>query len=326
MVTTGATTDAGGRLRAIFLAVMDLEALRAFLAVVETGSFVAASTSLRWARATLRRRVDELEVMAGVPLLLRSGQGATPTEAGLVLAKRGREILSETSALLSSVREVGAQPSGLVRLALPVGLPPMLLLPMYATLRARHPALRVSTRLSEDPVAELLTGVDVALCFGAFPPEGPWVTRELLRVSQRLVASRDYLRERGAPRDVAELRDHELLWWPAPGEAGTRLPLKRGGAHPVVPALVSADIHLLRGCAAQGLGIAWAPDGEVAEDVPEGQQLVPVLEDLVGTTRSLRVVMPSALSDIPRIRAVLDVAEELLPAPVAKQLTRRRAR
>lgn len=305
---------------------MDLEALRAFLAVVETGSFVAASTSLRWARATLRRRVDELEVMAGVPLLVRSGQGATPTEAGRVLVRRGREILSETSALLSSVREVGAQPSGLVRLALPVGLPPTLLLPMYATLRARYPQLRVSMRLSEDPVAELLNGVDVALCFGAFPPEGPWVTREILRVPQRLVASRDYLREHGTPHDLAALAKHDLLWWTAPGESSTRLPLKRGGAHAVTPALLSSDIHLLRGCAALGQGIAWAPDGDVPEDVPEGQQLVPVLEELVSATCSLRVVMPSALSDIPRIRAVLEVAEALLPTPAPEKVTRRRAR
>ncbi len=305
---------------------MDLEALRAFLAVVETGSFVAASTSLRWARATLRRRVDELEVMAGVPLLTRSGQGAKPTEAGRVLARRGREILSETSALLSSVREVGAQPTGLVRLALPVGLPPMLLQPMYATLRARHPGLRVSMRLSEDPVAELLDGVDVALCFGAYPPEGPWVTRELLRLPQRLLASRDYLEEHGAPADVASLAKHDVLWWSAPGETGTRLTLKRGGAHAVTPALLSADIHLLRGCASQGQGIAWAPDGEVPEDLPAGQQLVPVLEELVGATCSLRVVMPSALSDIPRIRAVLEVAEALLPAPAPQKVTRSRAR
>ncbi|MGB5311463.1 MAG: LysR family transcriptional regulator, partial [Polyangiales bacterium] len=48
---------------------MNLDELRAFVAVSETGSIVAAARSLNFARATLRRRLDELEARAGVPLL-----------------------------------------------------------------------------------------------------------------------------------------------------------------------------------------------------------------------------------------------------------------
>lgn len=39
---------------------MDLEELRAFLAVADTGSFLTAAKSLRMSRATLRRRIDQL--------------------------------------------------------------------------------------------------------------------------------------------------------------------------------------------------------------------------------------------------------------------------
>lgn len=291
---------------------MDLEALRAFLAVVETGSFVSAATTLRWARATLRRRVDELEQSAGVPLLVRTGQGATPTEAGRVLAARGREILAESAALLSSVREVGAAPSGIVRIVLPVGLPPDVLLPIYASVRAQHPKLRLSVRTSDDPVSELLHDVDVAICFGAHPPEGPWVTREILRVEERVLASAAYLEAHGAPRDVGELVERELFVWAAPAEREATLRLRGGGTRRVSPALYGSDIHFLRQCAAAGLGLVYAPDAGVPG--VDGLSLVPVLDADVGSTRSLRVVLPSALSDIPRIRAVLEVAEALLPA------------
>lgn len=298
---------------------MDLEALRAFLAVVETGSFVSAATTLRWARATLRRRVDELEQKAGVPLLVRTGQGATPTEAGRVLAARGREILAESAALLSSVREVGAAPSGLVRVVLPVGLPPDVLLPIYASVRATHPKLRLSVRTSDDPVSELLHDVDVAICFGAHPPEGPWVTREILRVHERLLASPRYLERRGAPRSVAALGEHELFVWAAPGEREPTVRLRDGSARRVSPALHGSDIHFLRQCAAAELGLVYAPDAGVAD--VDRLSLVPVLDAEVGTTRSLRVVLPSAISDIPRIRAVLEIAEGLLPlaSPRAKR-------
>ena len=93
---------------------MDLEEFRAFIAVVETGSFLAAATNLNLARATLRRRVDALEARAGVPLLERSARGVVVTEAGSLLASRGRHVLQEASALIASVREIGREPVGVL--------------------------------------------------------------------------------------------------------------------------------------------------------------------------------------------------------------------
>ena len=88
---------------------MDLEELRAFLAVADTGSFLTAAKSLRLSRATLRRRIDQLEARAGVLLVDRTRAGATLTEAGSVLATRGRQMVQEASAL--SIRSaVGCRP------------------------------------------------------------------------------------------------------------------------------------------------------------------------------------------------------------------------
>src|SRR5262245_5182072 len=101
---------------------MDLEELRAFLAVADTGSFLTASKSLRLSRATLRRRIDQLEARAGVLLVDRSRAGAGLTEAGTILAGRGRLMIQEASALIDSVRELGSEPSGVLRILLPVGL------------------------------------------------------------------------------------------------------------------------------------------------------------------------------------------------------------
>src|SRR5688572_2734885 len=103
---------------------MDLEEFRAFLAVVETGSFLAAATQLNTPRATLRRRVEALEARAGVLLLERSARGVVVTAAGAVLADRGRVVLQEASALVASVREIGREPVGVLRALVPVGLPP----------------------------------------------------------------------------------------------------------------------------------------------------------------------------------------------------------
>src|SRR5262245_61792135 len=141
---------------------MDLEELRAFLAVAETGSFLTAAKSLRLSRATLRRRIDQLEARAGVVLVDRTRLGANLTEAGTVLAARGRLMVQEACALLDSVREVGSEPSGVLRILLPVGLPPHVLTALLGFVRAKYPRLAFRLHFSDDPVGGLIENVDLA--------------------------------------------------------------------------------------------------------------------------------------------------------------------
>jgi DNA-binding transcriptional LysR family regulator len=282
---------------------VDLEALRAFLAVVETGSFLGAATALDYPRATLRRRVDELEVRAGTALLVRTPSGVSPTEAGRALATHGRVILDEAKALLSAVREVGAEPAGDLRLVLPVGLPPQLLVPLCRALHRRYPRLRVHLCFADDPVRGLLGDVDVALHWGRRGPVGPWVSHEIARVREWLVASPTYLRAHGTPSRVEQLRDHTLLAWEAPGADPARWPTRHGAEVPVAPVLTSSDVHLLRRCAAKGMGIAFVPDARLPAE--EAEPLVPVLAAQIRRITPIHVVVPAALADIPRVRAVL---------------------
>ncbi len=293
---------------------MNLDELRAFVAVGETGSIVAAARSLNFARATLRRRLDELEARAGVPLLYRTAQGVTLTEAGAVLAARGRRILQEANALLSSVREVGAEPTGELRFVLPVGLPPEGVTALFAALQRKYPKLSLRVHYADDPLRGLLEDVDVALHFGLGKPAGSWVSYEILRVRECLLASPEYLRRRGTPTAPEELMHHDLLAWDSPDGDPTLWPTRRGDILRVSPRMVSSDIHMLRGCAANGMGIAFLPDPGPSAPAPPPDGLVHVLGDEVGRERSLTAVVPAVLSEIPRIRAVLDEGRAFMQA------------
>ncbi|MDC0743906.1 LysR family transcriptional regulator [Polyangium mundeleinium] len=290
---------------------MDLEELRAFLAVAEAGSFLAAATSLRMPRATLRRRIDQLEARAGVLLVDRTRDGVSLTEAGKLLAARGRLMVQESNALLQSVREAGSEPAGVLRVLLPVGLPPHVLIHVLGIAR-KHPRLAFRLHFSDDPIAGLMESVDLAFHFGETSPAGPWVSRELMRTRVWLVASREYLARRGTPRSVEELSRHDLLAWESPGDDGRSWPLLRGGTFPVSPLVTAQDIHVIRQFALAGHGIALLPDpGIPDEGLPEGT-IVPVLPDIVGRELGFRVVVPAVLSEIPRIKAMLDLLEPFL--------------
>jgi DNA-binding transcriptional LysR family regulator len=206
---------------------------------------------------------------------------------------------------VASIRELGREPSGVLRVLLPPGLPPHALTPLFGAIRQAYPKLAVRVRLSDDPVAGLLDDVDVAMHFGARSPPGPWTSYEILRVRERLLAHRDYLARRGTPASLDDLTRHELFAWEAPGEDATRWPLAAGGVFAVEPALVTADIHMLRQCVIAGMGIGFMPDAMFPDPGVMPEELVPVLPEVVGKELAVRVVVPSALAQVPKVKAIL---------------------
>lgn len=293
---------------------MNLEALRSFLAVVETGSILAASERLNLPRATLRRRIEELEATVGTPLLTRSPQGARVTEAGAVVVEQGRNIVKEMEALLCSVRGSAADPTGTVRIMLPVGLPPRILTLLLQAMRKLYPRLTVQLVFASPPMSAFPDHVDAVISLGMPQNEGSWKAHECLRFRERLLASPGYLERAGTPTTIKELEHHTLLSWEGPDANPHIWPTLNGSSFRVEPALISADIHFLRHCLANGLGIGLVPDpGLRGDDV--SHELVPVLAHCVGRERAAYLVVPGALSQLPKIKALIELAELLSGAP-----------
>jgi len=282
---------------------MDLEELRAFLAIVQTGSFLSASLELGVSRGMLRRRVDSLESRVGVRLVDRTPKGVVATDAGTLLAAQGRRLVQSSSALLHAVREAAGEPVGELRISVPVGLPPHVMVPGLAVVKHALPRVTIHLRVVSDPLGSTLDDVDVALSMDDAPPLGDaWIAHELLKVPVRLLASADYLRHRGAPRTVEELRQHSLVSWSGPGLEPEQWPLRDGSVIAVTPSLVGNDPHVLRGAALAGMGIAILPHPRIPE--PDGK-LVVVLEDVVGCELTLRLLVPALLAGSQKIAKVV---------------------
>jgi DNA-binding transcriptional LysR family regulator len=284
---------------------MDLEELQAFMNVVRLGSFNSAAETLGMSRTTLRRRVDSLQARAGVPLLESSREGVVLTEAGRALAEKGKVMIEEASALIASVRELGREPSGVLRVVMPVGMPPLLFTQFFGLLRSAYPQLRVHSRFSNDPLGESLVDVDMAVHFGENRPRGPWLSFVVMRVREWLVASKEYLSQHGTPKSIAELADHQLLTWEKAGEDARAWPTLKGGTFTVEPALVATDTFVVRQCCIAGLGIGLVPDAMLTEPYVAQEDLVPVLPDIVGREQAVRISVPEAIAEIPKIKVVL---------------------
>lgn len=99
---------------------MNLNALIDFILVATNEGLGKASRASGVSKATLSRRVCDLEEQLGVRLIERSARGLKLTEAGELLMSRTEGPLSEVSEALTAAREGVSTPRGRLRVAAPV--------------------------------------------------------------------------------------------------------------------------------------------------------------------------------------------------------------
>src|SRR3954454_1407042 len=99
--------------------VTDLEDLRSFVEVVESGGFNRAAERLGISKSMVSRRIARLEAALGARLLSRTTRGTSPTKAGLEFKARSERILAD----LEEAREAVAQQGGGVPGRLPLSAP-----------------------------------------------------------------------------------------------------------------------------------------------------------------------------------------------------------
>ncbi|WP_369657408.1 LysR family transcriptional regulator [Variovorax sp. V213] len=99
---------------------MDLNALNDFALVATHGGLGKASRASGRSKATLSRRIAELEEQLGVRLIERSARGLKLTEAGQMLMDRTEGPMHEVADAMTSAREGLSVPRGRLRVASPV--------------------------------------------------------------------------------------------------------------------------------------------------------------------------------------------------------------
>ena len=93
---------------------MEVQQLRHLLAAVQYGNLVKASEECYISQSGLSRSIKSLETRLGVPLLIRSSSGVTPTVYGSTILERARVIMNEVSRSVQEIKEVRAGRTGLV--------------------------------------------------------------------------------------------------------------------------------------------------------------------------------------------------------------------
>lgn len=134
---------------------MDLNALEDFQLVAVHGGFGRASRASGRSKATLSRRVADLEESLGIRLIERGDRSLGVTEAGQRLLAGLDAPMRDIAEAISASRDGLATPRGRLRIAAPSLFSQVALGRLAAAFQAIHPEVQIEA-VSEDRVADLV--------------------------------------------------------------------------------------------------------------------------------------------------------------------------
>ena len=285
-----------------------LEGLEAFLRVAERGSFRQAAADLAVTPSAVSQAIRAIEARLGVALLTRTTRSVGLTEAGQHFLARTRPAFDAIVAATEEAKGRSQRPSGLLRLAVPPSVVPVVLQPVLASFAAAYPDVVVEIATSEELVDLARDGIDAGIRMGEFIAADMVAVRLTPSFRFAVVASPDYLARRGRPGTLADI----------PGHACIRLRRASGAIAPwrveddgraielaVTGPVVVNDYATMLGAALGGVGLAQLPEPIAARNVADGrlQELLPAHAP---STPGVFLYHPGRLQVLPKLRAFID--------------------
>lgn len=184
--------------------------IRTAYKVARMGTVSGAADLLGVHHATVIRHIDALEKRMGTKLFQRHARGYTATEAGRDLFKVAQTTEEQFSQLASRIKGQGETVSGDLVVTTVTGLN-ALLLPIFASFMAEHPAVRIRY-LTDLRLFRLDYGeAHVALRAGHAPQEPDNVVQPLTQVRTGLYAAQSYIDAYGMPNSVEDFGKHRFV-------------------------------------------------------------------------------------------------------------------
>lgn len=289
-----------------------LRAMQVFVRVADTGSFTLAADQLHVDRSVVTRQIGALEKHLQSQLIQRSTRQLSLTAAGERYLRQCREILDMVQFAGDSLHTTQETPRGPIRFGIPAdfGLP--YVMPLLTEFVASHPLVELELTVSEGAINLIESGLDMAIRITSRLDDT--LVAKRLTVSRRLlVASPDYLRQRGTPFHPRELRAHDCIST-QPGESWPFVVDGQLQAFNARGRLSCASAPARLQAAEQGLGIAYLPSYLLRQAL-DGGRLLPLLGDYTRVEEDICLVCPGPRHIAQQVRALAEFLAQRLHDP-----------
>jgi len=290
---------------------MDLLALADFNLVARHGGFGKAARATGRPKATLSRRVTELEAALQLRLFERGARALKLTEEGRALYERTAVLLTELDETAAAIASGAEKPRGRLRVSAPLLLSQTAMGKIAAGFALKYPDVRLEITTEDRAVDMIEEGYDLVIRVNPAPDES-LVGRAFLHDRLVVVARPDLARSAGDQ--------------PIPG-------VVRGGAGPetwtvmtsegsskirIDPVLVLSSLIMVRDAVRAGVGAARLPISLVSHDLAAGTLMH--WGDIENSEIALWALYPSRRLLSARVSAFLDFLKQAFPKGTPEEL------
>ena len=289
-----------------------LNALNAFIAVARRRSYAAAAKDLGVSTSALSQSVRQLEVRLDVTLLTRTSRSVALTDAGRQLLENAGPAVDQALESLKTVKAKSGEVSGRLRLTVPNSAVSIVLSKLIPRFLEQHPSVQLEVHVDDRFVNAVAEGFDAGIRLIES------IDRDMVHVKLSgpmrfvVVGAPSYLKKRGTPQKPEDLLTHDCLCTrQTPTGDPWAWELERGKKDYRVPVrgpIITNNFELRRTLALAGLGLLYANEAAVADDIARGRLRV-VLEQYAPEAPGLYLYFPSRAQVSPALRAFVELAK-----------------
>jgi len=283
---------------------MDLLALTDFNLVARHGGFGKAARATGRPKATLSRRVTELEAALKLRLFERGVRNLKLTEEGRALYERTAALLIELDETAAKIASGGDSPRGRLRISAPLLFSQTAMGRIAAGFALKYPDVRLEVTTEDRAVDMIEEGYDLVIRVNPDPDEA-LVGRAFLHDRLVVVASPGLLRPAGGLPAPAVVRggSNPKTWSVMPPMEPAKISIE--------PVLVLSSLIMVRDAVRAGVGAACLPISLVSHDLANGTLLH--WGDIEGSEIALWALYPSRRLLSARVSAFLDFLKQAFP-------------
>ena len=293
-----------------------IEAMQAFVRVVETGSFTRAAQTLQSSRTRMTQLVQQLKAHLRVKLLHRTTRRVKVTADGAAFYERAVRLLADLDDAETGLSAASIAPRGRLRVDVPAPLASLILVPALPDFHGRYPDIQLDLGVSDRKVDMIDENVDCVLRGGALT-DTSLRARHLADLLLGVYAAPSYLARNGTPASPQALNEHpHALIGYRGARTGTplRCTLRRGDEEIEVIGrrILTVDdgnAYLAAGLA--GLGSLWLPMYMARAPLARGE-LVRLFDDWQLDPMPLHLAFPPIRHVSLKLRVFIDWVVELM--------------
>lgn len=290
---------------------MDLLALADFNLVARHGGFGKAARAAGRPKATLSRRVADLEASLGLRLFERGARALKLTEEGRALFERAGHLLTELEETAAAIASGGERPRGRLRVSAPLVFSQSAMGKIAAGFAMKFPEVRLEVTTEDRAVDMVEEGYDLVIRVNPARDES-LIGRAFLHDYMVVVASPDLERPAGeiaVPAVVRTMSDRQA--WDVETTDGR-------STIAIEPVLALSSLIMVLDAVRTGVGAARLPISLVSNDLVRGTLVD--WGNIVGSEITLWALYPSRRLLSARVSAFLDYLKQAFPMGTPDEL------